>query len=431
MLIFVQIASYRDYLLGSTLRDMLDKARYPENLRVTICHQYHPDDVFNGELDIYRTDGRFNIIDILYSESRGLSWARNMIQQHYKGEAYLLQIDSHMRFVHDWDHLLIEMLQSLQADGYAKPILTTYPPHFEPNDFYWADTPPNKIILYGFNSNGVIPVAWPYQMKNWRELRKPVPARFLAGGFTFTIGSFCQEIPNDPDLYFMGEEINMAIRAYTHGYDLFHPHINITWHYYGRLDSIRHWDDHGAVEGVETRAMDHLLRLFESSARDGIHNWGRYGLGSVRTLRDYEQYAGILLLEQKAQEYTYQHLPPPNPQLYTTEEAWKESFLSYVHHHISIPARLITERDYDIVMFTFMTNHQPVHQVFLDAEQLEEMHKVQTEYVIRFKFSCRRQPDSWILKMHSRDTGWSKSIRGRMPYYNKSLRNFSLRNCHI
>ena len=38
--IFVQIASYRDPQLLPTLKDMLDKAKYPDNLRIGISWQH-------------------------------------------------------------------------------------------------------------------------------------------------------------------------------------------------------------------------------------------------------------------------------------------------------------------------------------------------------------------------------------------------------
>ncbi len=47
MKIFVQIASYRDPQLIQTIEDMISKAKFPENLRIGICRQYHPDDKFD------------------------------------------------------------------------------------------------------------------------------------------------------------------------------------------------------------------------------------------------------------------------------------------------------------------------------------------------------------------------------------------------
>ena len=42
--------------------------------------------------------------------------------------------------------------------------------------------------------------------------------------FFFTLGQHCLEVPYDPDLYFLGEELVMMARSFTHGYDMFHPH---------------------------------------------------------------------------------------------------------------------------------------------------------------------------------------------------------------
>ena len=53
MKIFVQIASYRDPELINTLKSMIETAKKPKNLRIGICRQYHPDDLFDN-LDEYK-----------------------------------------------------------------------------------------------------------------------------------------------------------------------------------------------------------------------------------------------------------------------------------------------------------------------------------------------------------------------------------------
>ncbi len=123
--IFVQIASYRDPELVKTIEDMLENAKKPQNLVLGICRQYHPEDEFDN-LDKYRDDKRFRISDVLYTDAKGVCWARNQVQQLYGGEMYTLQIDSHMRFEKDWDITLIEMINQLQEKGHKKPLLTGY-----------------------------------------------------------------------------------------------------------------------------------------------------------------------------------------------------------------------------------------------------------------------------------------------------------------
>jgi hypothetical protein len=131
--IFVQIASYRDPELLKTLEDMLKNAKRPQNLRIGLCRQYNPDDGFDN-VDQYREDKRFRILDVHYTETKGACWARNQIQQLYEDEMYTLQLDSHMRFAPDWDETLIGMVKQLQEMGIPKPLLTAYVPSYSPEN---------------------------------------------------------------------------------------------------------------------------------------------------------------------------------------------------------------------------------------------------------------------------------------------------------
>ena len=56
--IFVSIASYRDPELLSTLRDLINKAKYPENLVFSIAWQHSTKDVWDT-LDEFKDDTRF------------------------------------------------------------------------------------------------------------------------------------------------------------------------------------------------------------------------------------------------------------------------------------------------------------------------------------------------------------------------------------
>ena len=74
------------------------------------------DDVWDN-LDEFKGDKRFKIVDINYLDSKGACWARNQLQQNYDGEEYTLQLDSHHRFVENWDVELISMIKKLQILG--------------------------------------------------------------------------------------------------------------------------------------------------------------------------------------------------------------------------------------------------------------------------------------------------------------------------
>ena len=151
--IFIQIASYRDPQLIPTLDDCIKNAKYPKNLRFGIAWQHGPDE----SLGKYHKDPRFRIIDIPYQESRGACWARNKIQQEYKGDTYTFQLDSHHRFIKNWDEEAINMLEELRAKGHKKPLLTSYMSSFEPDNDPAARTMvPWKMNFDRFAPEGVV-----------------------------------------------------------------------------------------------------------------------------------------------------------------------------------------------------------------------------------------------------------------------------------
>ena len=174
--IFIQIAAYRDPQLVPTLKDMVDKAKFPENLRIGIAWQHKPGDDWDN-LEDFKNDSRFRILDIDYKESQGVCWARNAVQKLYQGEKYTLQLDSHHRFVQDWDDILIEMLKDLQKDGSPKPLITSYIPSFDPdNDPAARIQEPWKMNFDRFIPEGAV-FFLPASFDSWEDKSKPLPGR--------------------------------------------------------------------------------------------------------------------------------------------------------------------------------------------------------------------------------------------------------------
>jgi hypothetical protein len=311
--IFVQIASYRDSELVPTIIDCIQKAKYPENLRFGICRQFHEMDQFDN-VDEFRGDSRFRILDVPWHEALGVCWARSKIQELYDGEKYTLQLDSHHRFVDGWDEQIIEMIGL--ADS-PKPILSTYCPGYDPANFKEWSPAPIKMIPEHFTPSGNI-VFRPVYIEEWEKLTKPVPARFVAGGFFFTIGQHCLECKYDPNIYFSGEEDTLSLRSYTLGYDLYHPHRSLIAHNFHTAGRPKHWEDHDKEK--HANILQSWAERNESSYKrvrqvlgeeDSGIDLEHFGLGDVRSHLDYEKYAGVDYSERKIHPFAISGFYPP------------------------------------------------------------------------------------------------------------------------
>jgi hypothetical protein len=306
--IFVQIASYRDPELILTIKDCIAKAKYPENLTFGICWQRDEKE----NLDEFKDLPNFQIIDIPWKQSKGLCWARCEIQKLWKGEEYTMQLDSHHRFLQDWDEELINMMK---LTGSSKPIITAYAGMYSPKENKLLNTDPYKMVADKFTSHGTI-LFYPHSIENWEKLEKPIPARFVSGHFYFTLGIHCDEYKYDPNLYFAGDEISLSIRSYTLGYDLYHPHKTVIWHEYTREGRTKHWTDFDTKnkeEGIVDETwwematksklrLRHMLREEEN---------GLYDVGTVRSHKDYEDYAGINFANRVLHPDTKKGVEPP------------------------------------------------------------------------------------------------------------------------
>jgi hypothetical protein len=412
MTIFVQIASYRDPQLIPTIKDLLDNAKYPENIRLGICRQYHPDDKFD-DLTEYENDERFRILNVLYSASTGVCWARNQVQQLYDGETYTLQIDSHMRFEKDWDKTLINMLKGLQEEGYKKPLLTGYVSSYDPdNDPEGRVTEPWRMVFDRFTPEGVV-FFLPEVIPGWKELTKPIRTRFYSAHFCFTLGEFSLEVQHDPEYYFHGEEISIAVRAFTHGYDLFHPHRIVLYHEYTRKGRTKQWDDDKTwyLKNNTSHSKNRkVLGIDGEKYEDDL----KYGFGKERTIRDYEKYSGILFERRSVQQYTIDKKYPPNPYYYLSEEEWKETFLRVFKHCIDLPLNKLTEDDYDFMVVAFHNKQdETLHRQDMFESEIVSLRSDTSGFgKIWREFNTNEKPAYWVVWPHSKSKGWCDRLVG-------------------
>jgi Glycosyltransferase (GlcNAc) len=409
MSIFVSVAAYRDPELIPTLQNCLAKALRPDQLRFGICWQHGSDEDMPFSL---KQDSRFQIIDVDWRESKGACWARSQLMGLWQGEDYYLQIDSHHRFADSWDTKLIE---GAALTASPKPILTTYCPVYTPGQKVFTSSAPTQITFDTFTEDGIVTFK-PTFIAEWTNLRRPVRARFVSAHFLFAPGSFVEEIPYNPNLYFIGEEITLAIRAYTHGYDLFHPSEVLLWHDYSRSGRRKHWDDH-----VETEHVELPWYHRDSKSRDEVSRFlrdphcGRWGCGIDRTFGEYAAYAGINFRVRKVQDYTRLGGEPPNP---APTDNWEETTHTWkiriVLKRSQLPAEALTDP-----LFWYVGIHDSIgteiHRQDLSSEDLVPLISDHSEHIaFERTFVSSGLPTTWTVWPVARNAVWLDKTTGRV-----------------
>ena len=415
--IFVSIASYRDPELLSTLESLLSNAANTEDLTVCIAWQYSLDDKWD-KLDQYLNDPRFKIIDIPYKEAKGVCHARSLIQQYYTNEDFYLQLDSHHRFSKNWDITLQDYINYLSAKGYKKPILSAYLPGYFPKN----DPDKRNIEVWGLNIDRFMPAGVPflrpYHVSKWEDLKEPFPTRFLSGHFIFTVGQFVKEVPYDPHLYFHGEESSLAGRAYTNGYDLFSPHKPIIWHEYTREGKTKHWDDSQDWADRDKASYTRFRKIFDmdevpcsSCQRKAL---GSYGLGTERTLEQYEKYAGLKFKTRQIHQETIDYVLPPVKGDYESGLATKQKVCIDVYKG-SLP-----ESDYDNFAVALLNEkNEDLHRKDADANEIKTLFaSIPDDKFIHIwrEYESATRPFKWRVWPHSISKGWCDKIENNIGY---------------
>lgn len=284
-MIFVSIASYKDPELKQTILSVLSKADDPYNIHIAVCQQDH----LENFLDCSSVP---NVSIVYYNclDSKGAGWARNKTNSLYNGEEYFMQIDSHIEMVQGWDTILVAQYQKARAMTTNKIVFAAYPSSYELNELGERVLEPPHVyrtavkfiegtnILEGEASNFVSDeLLW---------------AKYLNAGFMFGDGSFIQDCPGDPDIYFWGEEILNTAKAYTLGYDMFHPSVHMCWHNYNRQKDItQHWNDADEAKRKikwherDSASKEKLKKLFSGEMPEYF--------GTVRNFQDFADYIEV------------------------------------------------------------------------------------------------------------------------------------------
>lgn len=392
--IFIQIASYRDEELPKTIESCLKNAAFPERLRFGIYNQYDEDT--EHYLDIYKDDNRFNITGIPWEESRGVGVARNACNQLYNDEDFTMQIDSHMRFVQEWDTKLIN--EWLECDD-EKAVLSSYPPEYryDGDREIFIDIEPSMLVVRSFD-NGFIPVFKSHPVGP--KISRPLRANFVCGGFMFSVGKVCRDIPYCKDICFTGEEIVHSVRLFTFGYRVYCLSKWHLYHLYDRPNGKRFWHDFNDTEShkeIYTKMATESDQMVRSILLEGNTDL----LGSANSLEDFENYAGINFKEKILHPSQIEGLEPP----YASNSAWLDETSPFKRVPIDIT---ITTSDFDMSLdydFWYFGLHDE-NENELMRDDINETNLHGDSITIAKEYLLRTTPTKYIIWPHSKTKGW-------------------------
>jgi hypothetical protein len=291
--IFVQIAAYRDFEVTPTILDAISQSSGNHTVNF-------------GVHTVYVDESEINVPDlpnVKHTESKapkniGLGMGRALAHQFYDGEDFYLQCDSHSRFIDNWDEIVIHSLLNYQIQGISKPLLTMYPAN------YWYPSLDAKFVEQDVLSPGHLRnISFHENADQFRETRIPLQTampvedgsifvKSVSGGSIFTVKGFQ---PFNTDIAFYGEEIWLAARAYTHGFDIVIPDEQYMYHLYYNHNKPAEinkrkllWADFPE----EFNALDIISKkLIYKTLTEGTS--GEMLLGTERTIAEYGIFAGL------------------------------------------------------------------------------------------------------------------------------------------
>lgn len=293
--IFVSVCAFRDPECQKTLVELFEKAARPERIHVGLVRQHDPvEDAHYLDLQPARRD---QVRELRYDwrEGLGVCWARFLAQALWRGEEFFLQIDSHMKFEAGWDEILVADLAACPGD---KAVMTMAPPpYLTPGDTL-SDLHPGVLRTDGFAADGAIRFTGLWLQE---PLGRPVRMPFLLAGAFFGPGRVIAEVPYDPYACFSTEEVSWALRMFTHGWDVWAAPRRSMWHQYKRDNRVKR----GATKDESFTArmgrwtargfhrFDHMTG--HTTVRDApvLLDLDLFGLGTARTLPQYEAWTGI------------------------------------------------------------------------------------------------------------------------------------------
>jgi len=318
--IFVAIASYRDWQCRFTLESIFSRAKYPERVRVGVVDQIVDGDdqcdvpIKSCDDDPSQALCKYSdFVDALQIDAQlsvGPVFARHLGHRLYRGEYYAMQSDAHVTYTQDWD---VDIIKQMEATGDEMTVLTSYLTDVQGsiNTKTGNSLRKTRPIMcnteYETNGQGTYLRHLSQPELKAAIVGMPQLEPYWAAGFSFSRGHFVVNVPYDlyQPMIFQGEEMSIAVRGFTIGYDFFSPEQSVCFHHYAKgkntasRGKVNHfWENAPKFAGVGKAAMLRLLGIVHMNPEIDTKKWlhseeDRYGIGNVRTPEKFYTVIGV------------------------------------------------------------------------------------------------------------------------------------------
>ena len=189
--------------------------------------------------------------------------------------------------------------------------------------------------------------------------REPIPALFWTACFSFAPAEMVERVPFD-DKYpylFLGEEICMNLRLYTHGFNVYGPTQHILYHIESRDYRPTFWElfhankmpanasfavtdeDRAERKALHAESIKRMAQLIYNHPHHDIPD--QYGLGVVRSYEQFCKFIGIDFQKQQAKEHTrYGRTEQPGPEELYAKVVKNTAVVLAPPYMAKMPARL-------------------------------------------------------------------------------------------
>jgi hypothetical protein len=309
--IFITIPSYEDSDLLPTIQDAIAKAANPESLYFAIALQYKK--IPLPDLSEYYDNPNFSFISYDVDTRPGVNQVRHNLLKFYNGQDYYMMIDSHTRFMQDWDRVIIDDYKNLQSKEHNK---IAFSRHMDamPGEMCICNTEEYNRVGFchghdriprwqlGHAGNGdidiltlhsIIDVVIDESLTN-QDFAK---THYVSCSFLFVDAVYIDEVGILDNLSYLGEEPSQGIRAFYAGWDVYAPmKTAYIQHNSSRYDMELYGKESGTFQKMYATSNDYynndanqqsLINLY-------INNTGEYRIKNPsRTPKDFFTAVGL------------------------------------------------------------------------------------------------------------------------------------------